>query len=310
MKALAQCLSHSPAMSRRPLDTSRAQSVASAIQNAREALARFAPEQVIVFGPDHYNGFFYNLMPPFCVGAAAKGIGDYGTFAGPLAVDRDNAMQLHRYLLEHDFDIAISHDMDIDHGFTQPLEQLFGTRERSFIPVFINCIATPVSSCRRVIQLGEAIGRFCLSTGQRTAFIASGGLSHDAPLPSMDSVEASARAAIIEHRLLPPQERALRETRTLAAADQFAKGEGPLAPLNEDWDRRFMDDLAQDRWSVLGAMQDRDITDQGGRSGHEIRTWLAAMAALRVFGAYRVEQLEYVCSPEWIVGYGALRATA
>ena len=33
--------------------------------------------------PNHYNGFFYNLMPPYCLGYAATSIGDYGSQAGP-----------------------------------------------------------------------------------------------------------------------------------------------------------------------------------------------------------------------------------
>ena len=34
------------------------------------------------FAPDHYNGFFYRLMPPFCIGYAAESIGDYDSQVG------------------------------------------------------------------------------------------------------------------------------------------------------------------------------------------------------------------------------------
>ena len=33
----------------------------------------FTPDLVVVFGPDHFNGFFYELMPAFCIGTAAEG---------------------------------------------------------------------------------------------------------------------------------------------------------------------------------------------------------------------------------------------
>jgi 2,3-dihydroxyphenylpropionate 1,2-dioxygenase len=37
-----------------------------------------------LLGPDHYNGFFDELMPPFCLGTAASAVGDDGTPAGAL----------------------------------------------------------------------------------------------------------------------------------------------------------------------------------------------------------------------------------
>src|SRR3546814_3070368 len=34
-----------------------------------EQVAAFDPELVLVFAPDHFNGFYYEVMPPFCIGA-------------------------------------------------------------------------------------------------------------------------------------------------------------------------------------------------------------------------------------------------
>jgi len=205
--------------------------------------------------------------------------------------------------------MAISHEMRIDHAFTQAMEQLFAA-PRAFVPIFINCVGKPLASTRRVMALGDAVGRYARASGKRVALIGSGGLSHDAPLPSLDTVPPEMRNSLIERRLLTPDERALREARTIAAADQFARNESPLTPLNEAWDRTFMDHLAHDRRDVLAAMQDADITREGGRSGHEIRAWLAALAAVRACGPTTIEQSVYVKAPEWIVGYGVMRARA
>ena len=49
---------------------------------ARDFVTDFDPELVVTFAPDHYNGFFYRAMPPFCIGTAATGVGDYGTYKG------------------------------------------------------------------------------------------------------------------------------------------------------------------------------------------------------------------------------------
>jgi 2,3-dihydroxyphenylpropionate 1,2-dioxygenase len=113
---------------------------------------------------------------------------------------------------------------------------------------------------------------------------------------------------LIEWRLLQPAERAEREQRTVAAADAFAKGQSPLAPLSPAWDQEMMDFIADGAWPRLAALADDEITRAGGRSAHEVRTWLAAFSALGAYGAYQGEQSVYFEAPEWIVGYGALRA--
>lgn len=56
------------------------------MEAVREGPRAFAPELVVLFTPDHFNGFFYDLMQPFCIGTAASAIGDFGTVAGELPV--------------------------------------------------------------------------------------------------------------------------------------------------------------------------------------------------------------------------------
>lgn len=307
MAALAQCLSHSPAASARPLEAKRDELYRTAIDDGRRALAEFAPDVVVVFGPDHYNGFFYQLMPQFCLGMRAIGIGDYGTPKGELAVDAVNGGELHSWLLDDGFDVAVSHEMHIDHGFTQSLQQLFD-KMPAFIPIFINCVAEPVTGVARSMALGRSVGRFFARRGQKPAFIGSGGLSHDAPLPRLQDLDEETRRQFVRWRQLDPAARAAREQRTLAAADAFARGESALRKLNPDWDQRVMRQIAAGQWDVLEAMKDSDITEQAGRSGHEVRTWLAAFSALDACeGGFTVEQCVYFDAPEWIVGFGALR---
>ena len=69
------CCSHSPLMTTDVEETERGVQASSSTSSisASAALHKFNPDLVVVFGPDHFNGFFYELMPMFCIGTAAQG---------------------------------------------------------------------------------------------------------------------------------------------------------------------------------------------------------------------------------------------
>src|ERR1700678_630218 len=104
-------MSHSPLMGYTEPAGEARRRVDAAFETARGFIARFDPDLVVLFGPDHYNGFFYDMMPPFCVGAAAESIGDYDTPAGPLPVDHDAALALVRAVLAAEVDVTLSERM-------------------------------------------------------------------------------------------------------------------------------------------------------------------------------------------------------
>ena len=50
------------------------------------AVARLAPDAVVVIGPDHFHANFYDVMPPFVLGVEeAEGFGDFGSRSRPAA---------------------------------------------------------------------------------------------------------------------------------------------------------------------------------------------------------------------------------
>jgi hypothetical protein len=123
--------------------------VDACLAEARAWVQAFAPELVIEFAPDHFNGFFYQLMPSFCIGAAAESVGDWKTATGPLPVAGELAQQLVESVHADGVDVALSHRMTVDHGFTQLLEILFDAgKAPPLIPVFINCAAPPAPRWR------------------------------------------------------------------------------------------------------------------------------------------------------------------
>ena len=68
------CCSHSPLMTTDVEETQANLHAAffNELETCATALHAFNPELVVVFGPDHFNGFFYELMPAFCIGTAAE----------------------------------------------------------------------------------------------------------------------------------------------------------------------------------------------------------------------------------------------
>jgi 2,3-dihydroxyphenylpropionate 1,2-dioxygenase len=57
-------LSHSPLMHFVDPAFGARDRVEAAFSNARAFVTAFDPELAVVFAPDHYNGFFYDMMPP------------------------------------------------------------------------------------------------------------------------------------------------------------------------------------------------------------------------------------------------------
>jgi 2,3-dihydroxyphenylpropionate 1,2-dioxygenase len=307
---LALCtMSHSPLMGVNLPEPSIARTVDAAIGAARAFVGSYTPDLVVLFGTDHYNGFFYDLMPPFCIGTAATSVGDYGTGAGELLVDASAARTIIAAVLDAGVDVALSERLRVDHGFTQVLELLFDSLTAvPVVPVFVNAIAAPLGPLRRIRLLGQAIGASALTLDRRVLLVASGGLSHDPPVPRLAGAPPEVAEQLIAGRDASPDERAARERRTARLGCEFAAGASAIRPLNPDWDRQLLDMLATGALSEVDEWRnDRVITD-AGRAGHEVRTWIAAYSALAAAGRYRVTSSFYQPIPEWIVGFGMTTA--
>ncbi len=188
-------------------------------------------------------------------------------------------------MLDRGVDVAVSASMDVDHGTVQPLEKLFGdARARPVIPIFINSVATPLGPLHRCRALGTAVGNYLATLDKRVLVVGSGGLSHDPPVPTL----ATAAPAV------PGTDRARR-------ADDLRTAAGPA----DRGDRRGQE-LRRRARATCNPSTRRGTTDswrsstaggstssisgptrschEGGNSAHEIRTWVAAFAALATAG--------------------------
>jgi 2,3-dihydroxyphenylpropionate 1,2-dioxygenase len=302
-------MSHSPLLnlpgpSRDLLDT-----INDALADAREFVRGYDPELVVIFSPDHYNGVFYRMMPPFCISTKATGVGDYGTQEGPLDVPEDIAEELAEAVLAADVDVAISASMDVDHGTVQPLQTLFGdAAAKPVIPIFINSVATPLGPLRRSRALGAAVGNYLATLDKRVLVIGSGGLSHDPPVPTLATAPPAARGRIVLGEPMSPEQRQARQAAVVEAANSFAHGESRLAPLNPEWDHRFLEIVDSGHLSDVDGWSVSWMAHEAGNSAHEVRTWVAAFAALAAQGPYVTENRFYRAAPELIAGFAVRTA--
>jgi len=288
--------------------------VCAQVRDSFDRMARFvrdfAPDQIVQFSPDHFHGFHYDLMPSFCVGAAATSYGDWGTEKGSLNVDEDFALALLDAVRDADVDAAVSFDMTVDHGFVQMWEAMFGRfDDLPIVPIFVNAIGYPLPKYHRARALGVAVGRFLATSGKRVLLAASGGLSHDPVVPRIVGAPADLRARLLGRFTFDPEQQARREEQVREAAGQAIIGAGPCRPLNPDWDRRFLHSLRNGDWAAIDALTPETVDAEAGAGANEALSWVAAAAALAAAGgAFEIVQEDYIAIPGWIAGMAHLAA--
>ncbi|MEV5302617.1 3-carboxyethylcatechol 2,3-dioxygenase [Amycolatopsis methanolica] len=303
--------SHSPLLDHVDLPADVSSELTEAFAQARAFVHDFDPDVVVNFGPDHYNGFFYRLMPPFCIGYAAESIGDYGSQAGPLNVPEDIARGIAEAVIAEGVDLAVSLDMQVDHGAVQPMEIVYGDiTAKPFVPIFMNSVAPPFTPLARVRRLGEAVGGHLATLDRKVLLIASGGLSHDPPVPRLSNATADQRRMLMgEGGPLTPEAREARQQRVISAAREFAAGTATIQDLAPEWDRELLRILASGDLSPFDAWDPGEMTRIAGNSSHEVRTWIAAYAALGAAGPYSVRYSYYRPIRELIAGFALTTAT-
>lgn len=305
------CLSHSPLMRKLQPRGESGKAFFRTIQGVRGQLFDNRPDVIVIFGPDHFNGFKWDMMPQFCIGLGAESTADWDIDVKKLDVRSSTAEEMVEALHGWDIDVAVSKLMHVDHGFTIPLELLFGGIDTiPIIPIFVNCAAPPRPSCRRSRIFGEAVGRFLGSLNMKILVVGSGGLSHDPPHASFEDLTSEMQEMMLGLRSWDSQHENARQQRIIKVAESLADGGEPCLAPDRMWDAKLLDLFEREALEEVDEFDDDWITRIGGRGGHEIRTWIAAFSALRAAGSrYRSELLFYEVVPEWITGMAIMRAS-
>lgn len=310
MTLAVAALSHAPSFGNVDPGGSTFAEINSAIDEVRAFVADFDPEAVVVFGPDHFNGQLYSLITPWAVGAQAEGIGDYNTTEGALPVDSELARELHARVLEQGIEIGRSERMKVDHGVVQPLDLLFGTNfTQPIVPVFVNSIGVPLTPMQRVRLMGEAFGKAALATGKRVLFVASGGISHNPPIPRWEGAPGTLQERLISYE--PTREERLdREQKIVTAIQAVADGRVQPDALNEEWDELLLNTFRSGDLSTVDGWANDWFLAEGGSAAHEMRSWIAAYSALSTAGPYRFAVDHYWAVTTWASGFGVQAAIA
>lgn len=309
MTVKLKCLSHTPLRGLNDPGPDVIAEVDAVLARARADVEAFDPELIVIFAPDHYNGLFYDLMPPFVIATAAESVGDYLTLPGPLSVAQDLALEMARFILDRDVDIALSHRLQVDHGCTQTLEELTGSLTRyPVIPIIINSVAPPFAPYRRIRRLGDVVGEFIAALDKRVLVVGTGGLSHEPPVPLLEGASDTISEFLICGRNPSPEARAARQERTIAAGRIYGTALSAQTPLNAEWDQAFIQLLLDRHLDAIDGFSIEEISKAAGRSTHEVRTWVAAFSALAAQGGYSARRDYYRPINEWIAGYGVMSA--
>ncbi|QLC26496.1 3-carboxyethylcatechol 2,3-dioxygenase [Parasphingopyxis algicola] len=315
MPALLAATSHSPLTNvegQAPEDVSA--EFRQSLDDLREKVAAFDPELVIQFGNDHNSGFSLGLMPPFLIGLRATGLGDFGTSTGPLLIDEAAGRLMAASLHEAGIDIATGYDVVFDHGIVWALDKLFGGIDRvPVVPIFINCGGDLRPPFHRAHALGTAVGEIAKASfgDTRILFIASGGLSHDPPLPIFESAPPDVQEKMIAGTEWDEESLRQRTLRVAQAGKDHAAGGDDLLPLNPEWDNQIIAKLEAGDLEWLAQMDDAEVIRLGGRGGSEVRNWLAGFAALKAYGGdYTASKHYYNAVKEWIAGFTMMHARA
>src|SRR5688572_24361634 len=94
------CLSHSPLLRHVEPRDERGRHFLQKVETARRSVSARQPEVIVAFAPDHFNGFLWNVMPPFCIGFSAEATRDWEIPAGTLNVPRQVAQGLAQAIRE------------------------------------------------------------------------------------------------------------------------------------------------------------------------------------------------------------------
>lgn len=310
------CSSHSPLMRTYYKAPEGHDQIRAMLDRMSGEIRSWNPDLVVVFGCDHFNGFFLNCMPSFCLGTQSEALADVGGTPGKLKVTPD-AMKIAKQLRHKDVDVAISLNMTIDHGFSQTMSFLMGELDSyPTLPIFVNSIAPPYVPFKRSRLLGEQLAEVLKDMNiERLLVIATGGMSHNPTPYYPDPAEAEPRVAHYEINGGTPD--GMSQDEWLVRLDEMHEiGAVKLVDgrrtredirLNPELDKEFADLICSGRRKELDSWDNEELIQRGGIGFTELHTWVAANGLFQTLEPDAKPVFEiYAETLYYGIGYGAI----
>ena len=272
----------------------RAHDYRAALGTARSAIEAAGADAAVVVGPNHFRGFWLDLMPMFTIGVGeVVAAGEHGTPEGPQATDAELARRLLSALVTSGFDPAFSARLQVDHGVTHAIQHVL-PEGLPVVPLVVNCFAPPLPPLARCAALGEAIAGGLAGDGldRRVAVVASGGLSHQLPFPDWRDPRSDDDEYLVTSWLEGRDDWASYEDRRR----QIVVSASPV--LNERFDTSVLERLSDGEMARLVELE-HDLVATAGNGANEIRNWLIMAGAC---GWAPGRSLCYSPMPEWLTG--------
>ena len=250
-----------------------------------DAVRRLQPDAILIFATDHGRIYPLSAFPQFLIGvsANAQGIGDAGLPTCVVPINQRVAQGVLGGAIANGVDLAYSESMSIDHSFVTPLRLMTPEFDVPIVPVMQNCNRPPLPTLARSHEVGQRMAAGMRDGAPaRVVAIGTGGLSH--------WVGDEARRAFIKQ---PAGTRLGHET-------QFPVKIGERGPINDAWDRAFLDALARGQaLPFVSDYADTRLDEEAGNGAEEIRNWLLIAGLV---GDARARTIAYEPIPEWHTG--------
>jgi 2,3-dihydroxyphenylpropionate 1,2-dioxygenase len=273
-------------------------------QAMQEWLKQQHADVIVLVSDDHFNSYYYRLMPSFTIGIGkCEGWGDWKLPKYDIPVEQDLAVHILNTGLQSGVDFTFTMSMKVDHGHTQAIYFLNPELTIPVVPIAVNTSAPPLPTMERCYRLGEVLRQSIESwpSDKKVAIIGSGGLSHWVPTPKLDSQKEEDQFMIqimLHGRELAENSEKYNELK-VKRVTQLQSG-----PVNEEWDRQFLNSILDGEVSALRAMTYEEIEQNGGNGGQEVRNWLVMLGAVK---GLKPELVYYEPVPEWITGMAIMK---
>lgn len=293
-------MSHSPMiMTSEEAAGQKGQGFIQAANEMKKRLENSGADVIVLVSDDHFNSYFYDHMPSFTIGIDnCEGWGDWQIPAYQVPVQKELAKHILNTGLENNFDFAFTMKMKIDHGHTQAIYFLNTDLKIPVVPIAVNTVAPPLPTMDRCFQLGEMLRQAIESweSDVKVAIVASGGLSHWVPIPSIDSEKPDDQKLI---HILKNGRTEIQQLDEYLQTRETRVTSLKTGPVNEEWDRLFLKLIEEKDFASLRKWDAEFINDKGGNGGQEIRNWLVLLGTLKNFD---FELAFYEPIPEWVTG--------